>query len=228
MSTYALIHGGGGSGWEWHLVEAELRAHGHRTVAPDLPADDDSATLGDYADAVVEALGDADDVIVVGHSFGAFTAPLVAQRRPVAELVLIAGMVPKPGESPEDWWTTTGFTEAAREQSVADGGLTGSDDPYVCYYHDVPRHLADEALRRERAHPSMAAYVEPWPLDRWPNVPTRFVLCSEDRLQPAGFLRDLVRDRLGITPVELASGHCASLAKPQELAKLLDRTTTQV
>ena len=25
MSTFALIHGGGGSAWDWHLVAAELR-----------------------------------------------------------------------------------------------------------------------------------------------------------------------------------------------------------
>jgi hypothetical protein len=29
MATFALIHGGGGSAWEWHLVAKELRAGGH-------------------------------------------------------------------------------------------------------------------------------------------------------------------------------------------------------
>ena len=37
MSTFVLIHGGGDVGWYWQLVEAELRAHGHDVVAPDLP-----------------------------------------------------------------------------------------------------------------------------------------------------------------------------------------------
>ncbi len=44
MSTFVLIHGAGDVGWYWHLVEAELRARGHDTVAPDLPADDESAS----------------------------------------------------------------------------------------------------------------------------------------------------------------------------------------
>ena len=69
----------GDGSWYWHLVEAELRSRGHHTVAPDLPVDD-SATLDDYADVVIEAVGDHDDVIVVGQSFGAFTAPLVADQ----------------------------------------------------------------------------------------------------------------------------------------------------
>jgi thioesterase domain-containing protein len=80
VSTFALIHGAGDVGWYWHLVEAELRARGHGAAAPDLPADDDSLGLDDYADAVVEAIGDRRDLVVVGQSFGAFTAPLVAVR----------------------------------------------------------------------------------------------------------------------------------------------------
>jgi hypothetical protein len=49
---------------------------------------------------------------------------------------------------------------------------------------DVPHVLAEEAMRKERAHPSEASMVSPWPLDAWPNVPTRFVLCTEDRFFP--------------------------------------------
>lgn len=38
MATYVLIHGGGGSAWDWHLVAPELRARGHDAVAMDLPS----------------------------------------------------------------------------------------------------------------------------------------------------------------------------------------------
>ncbi len=117
MSTFALIHGAGDVGWYWHLVEAELRTRGHDTVAPDLPADDESATLTDYADAVVDAVGGRTNLVVVGQSFGGFTAPLVANRLPVDVLVLVAGMVPAPGEAPRDWWSNTGYAEAVRTQA---------------------------------------------------------------------------------------------------------------
>ena len=223
MTTYALIHGGGDGGWYWHLVEAELRSRGHRTVAPDLPADSAGSSLDDYAEMVVDAIGDADDVVVVGQSFGGFTAPLVAARRPVSELVFVAGMVPRPGESPADWWTNTGYAEAVAEQAAADGGLTGNDDPRVCYYHDVPDALADEALSRERQHPSETAYTKPWPLDEWPGVPARLILCTEDRCFPAALMRRIAEDRLGVVAEELRAGHCAALARPRELADLLLR-----
>jgi len=223
MSTFVLIHGAGDVGWYWHLVEAELRARGHDVVAPDLPDDDESAELGDYADAVIEAVGGRKDLIVVGQSFGGFTAPLVADRLPVDVLVFVAGMVPSPGEPPGDWWANTGYGAAVREQAARDGGLTGNEDPFVAYYHDVPRKLAEEAMSKERAHPSEASMASPWPLDAWPDVPTKFVLCTEDRFFPADFLRRVVAERLDIVPDEIAAGHCVALSRPKELAEMLER-----
>lgn len=221
MSTFVLIHGAGDVGWYWHLVEAELRRHGHDVVAPDLPADEESAQLADYADAVVEAVSDRRGLVVVGHSFGGFTAPLVADRLTVDLLVFVAGMVPSPGEAPGDWWANTGFAQAVRQQAERDGGLTGNEDPFVTYYHDVPLELAEEAMSKERAHPSEASMASPWPLDALPAVPTKFVLCTEDRLFPPPFLRRVVAERLGIEPDEIAASHCVALSRPKELAAIL-------
>jgi pimeloyl-ACP methyl ester carboxylesterase len=209
MATYALIHGAGDVGWYWHLVEAELRARGHDTVAPDLPCDDDSAGLRDYADVVVEAIGDRRPIAVVAQSAGAFTAPLVCERIPVELLVLVAGLVPAPGEAAEAWWTNTGYDSAG-----------GDWDEVAVFYHDVPPALAAEALERSRTQ-SDTPGREPWPLEAWPDVPTRFVLCRDDRLLPAPFLRGVVRERLGIVPDEIDAGHCVALSRPAELAERL-------
>jgi pimeloyl-ACP methyl ester carboxylesterase len=109
VSTFALIHGGGGTSWDWHLVAPELREHGHDPVAVDLPSEDDSAGWWDYADTVVRAVGDRSDLVVVGHSLGGFTAPLVCARVPAELLVLVAAMIPSPGELFADWWTNAGL-----------------------------------------------------------------------------------------------------------------------
>jgi pimeloyl-ACP methyl ester carboxylesterase len=226
MATFVLIHGGGDVGWYWHLVEAELRRHGHDVVAPDLPCDDDSAGFGDYADAVVEAIGDRRGLVVVAQSYGGFTAPLVAERVPVDLVVLVAGMIPAAGESPAEWWENTGYRQALREQAGRDGGQTLSDDPLVSFYHDVPRALAEAAMSKERGE-SDTAYHSPWPLEGWPAVPTRFVLCSEDRFFPPELMRRIVAERLAITPDEIAAGHCVALSRPSELADLLVGYTAQ-
>jgi pimeloyl-ACP methyl ester carboxylesterase len=220
MATFALIHGAGDVGWSWHLVAAELRRHGHDVVAPDLPCDDDAAGLSDYADTVVHAIGDRRDLVVVGHSYGGFTAPLVADRLPVDVLVLVAGMIPATGESPAQWWANTGYVQAVQRQARRDGANTGDTDPFDTFYHDVPRPLAEEALSKERDE-SNTAYHDPWPLEAWPTVVTRFVLCSEDRFFPPEFMRRVVAARLGIVPDEIAAGHCVALSRPEELADLL-------
>ena len=116
MSTFVLIHGAGDVGWYWHLVEAELRRRGHDAVAPDLPCDDDAAGLPEYTDAVVEALGDRTDLVVVAQSLGGFTAPLVCDRVPVKLLVLVAPMIPAPGEAPADYWANTRYGEEVQER----------------------------------------------------------------------------------------------------------------
>lgn len=224
MTTFALIHGGGDVGWYWHLVEPVLRRHGHDVVAPDLPCEDDSATLHDYADTVVDAVGERRNLVVVAQSYGGFTAALVADRLPVDLLVYVAAMVPAAGEKPADWWENTGYRRAVEEQARHDGGLTGSDDPFVAFYHDVPRALAEEALANERSE-SEAAYSSPWPLDALPAVPTRFVVCTEDRFFPAPFMRQMAAERLGIIPDEIAAGHCVALSQPDHLGTLLDGYT---
>lgn len=225
MTTFVLIHGGGDVGWYWHLLERELRSRGHDVVAPDLPCDDPSAGLGEYADAVVEAVGGRRDLVVVGQSYGGFTAPLAAERLPADVLVLLAAMIPSPGETPEEWWANTGYSEAAREQAERDDGKTGNDDPLVSYYNGVPRALAEEALHRAREE-SPTAWRTPWPLDAWPDVPTKFVLCKDDQFFPADFLRRIAAERLGIVPDEIPGCHCVALSHPKELAELLVSYTT--
>ena len=209
IATFALIHGAGDGGWYWHLVADELRARGHDAVAPDLPADDE-ADLWTYADTVVEAIDGGSELVVVGQSFGAFTAPLVCDRIPVELLILVAGMIPAPGEPPDDWWSATGYEREPRERF---------DTDLETYYQDVPPELADEAMRRGRNHPSPAAGRQPWPLAAMPNVPTRALACRDDRLFPLPFMRRLVRERLGIEADEIDGGHCVALARPAELAE---------
>ena len=211
MATFVLIHGAGDVGWYWHLVEAELRGRGHDVVAPDLPCDDDSAGLTEYADAVVDAIGERTDLIVVAQSLGAYTAPLVCQRVPVGLLVLVAPMIPAPGEAPADYWAATRYGEEAMERY---------DDEIALFYQDVPRELATEALRRARTQ-SEARLGEPSPLTAWPEVPTRVLLCRDDRLFPPAFLRRVAGERLGIIPDEIEGGHTPALSRPKELAERL-------
>jgi pimeloyl-ACP methyl ester carboxylesterase len=181
-------------------------------VAPDLPCDDDTAGLPEYTDAVVEAIGDRTDLVVVAQSFGGFTAPLVCERVPVNLLVLVAPMIPAPGEAPADYWANTRYEEEEHERY---------QDDIALFYEDVPQELASEALRRSRGQ-SEARMGEPSPLAAWPDVPTRVLLCRDDRLFPPAFVRRVAQERLGITPDEIDGGHTPALSRPKKLAERLE------
>ena len=211
MATFALIHGGGGSAWDWHLVARELRERAHDPVAVDLPCEEPSAGWWTYADTVVEAIGERCDLVVVGHSLGGFTAPLVCARMPVDLLVLVAAMIPSPGEVFDDWWVSTGYT------------ATGYDD---VFYNDVPADLASEARRRERDEVARALR-EPWPLEAWPETRTKYLLCRDDRMFAAAWARRHARERLGIEADEIDGGHYITLSRPGELADRLAAYATE-
>ncbi|MET7773634.1 alpha/beta hydrolase [Nocardia sp. NPDC005366] len=207
MATFVLIHGAGDVGWYWHLVEAELRARGHDTISPDLPCDDDSAGLPEYADTVVEAIGDRTDLIVVAQSLGGFTAPLVCDRVAVELLILVAPMIPAPAEAPANYSANTRYDREVRDHY---------EDAVALFYQDVAPELAAEALKRAPTQ-SVARMNEPSPLMAWPDVPTRVLICRDDRLFPLDFLRRIARERLGITPDEIGGGHTPALSRPHEL-----------
>lgn len=214
-ATYVLIHGAGGfDSRHWHLVVPELRARGHDVVAPDLPSDDTSG-LTEYADTVVDAIGDRTNLVVVAHSLGGFTGSLVCARVPADLLVLVTAMVPAPGETAGDWWANTGWEQA-------------DPDPLTTFFHDVSPDVTAEATARTPRHESGGVFTEPWPLDAWPDVPTRFLLCRDDRFFPAPFMRRVVRDRLGIVPDEMDGGHLPALSRPKELAAIILSMNTMI
>jgi pimeloyl-ACP methyl ester carboxylesterase len=187
--TYVLIHGAASSAWHWHLLTAELESRGQRVVAVELPCDDDTAGWREYADAVVEAVGRAavdDELVVVAHSLAGFTGPLVCERQPVSLLVLVAAMIPAPGESLQEWYRSTAY-EWVGEEDVD------------TFFQDLPPELAAEGRRHLRVQ-SERPMGEPWPLERWPDVPTKAVIAREDLLFPAEFLRRVTKERLGFAP----------------------------
>ncbi len=219
MSVFVLVPGAGGSAWYWHLVARELAGLGHEAIAVDLPGADDSVGLPEYADAVVAAARDHRDVIMVGQSMGAFTAPATCSRVPARLLVLVNPMIPRPGETPGEWWEHTGW-EAARVAAAQAGGYPAEFDLASYFLHDVPADVAAEGESHARPEAEIA-FGQPFAIDRWPDVPTRVVAGRDDRFFPLDFQRRVARERLGAQVDVVPGGHLAALARPAELTAQL-------
>ena len=160
MTSFLLLPGAGGDPWYWHLVVGELVRQGHQATAVDLPADDETADLDRYTDIAVAAAAGMEDIVVVAQSLGAFTAPLVANRLPVASVALVNPMIPLPGETPGDWWSRSGYDQAQGSPAA---------DPDV-FTHDLPPAVA-AALAGPQRNQSATVFASPCRYDSWPAVP---------------------------------------------------------
>lgn len=223
MATYALIPGAGGDPWDWYLLAQELEARGHDVVAVQLPAGDESAGWNEYADAVVGAIGDRRDVVLVAQSLAGFTAPLVAERVPVDLIVLLNAMIPLPAETGNEWWANTRQHEAEQDY-FASVGLPPetAEDPIAMYFHDVAPEVVEEAANHIPEQ-TMTPMVQPWPLASWPDVPTRVLIGGDDRLFPAEFQLRVAKERLGLDGDVIDGGHMVALSQPREVADRLER-----
>ena len=220
--SFVLVPGAGGEGWYWHRVVPLLESAGHRAIAVDLPTGDEGAGLAEYADAIVAAAGDANDVTLVAQSMGGFSAPLAVGRLDVRRIVLVNAMVPKPGETAGEWWDAVGQPAARHEHERAEGRDPEAPfDVVEWFFHDVPAEVAAEAMSRGEPGQSDRPFGEPWPLDNWPEVPTSAIVGRHDRLFPETLQRGYLKDRLGIEPTVIDGGHLVALANPEGLAEVL-------
>jgi pimeloyl-ACP methyl ester carboxylesterase len=234
MTTFVLVPGAGGQAWYWHRVVPRLAFRGHDAVAVELPAGDEEAGFEDYVRTAVRAVppgaarasGGA-GLAVVGQSLGGLVAPVVAQQCSADLLVLVAPMIPRPGETGGEWWQATDQAGAFRRFAADQGRDPAAMDDDTVYFHDVPASVRAEAMRRP-VEQTDGPFRDPWPLDRWPDVPTRVVAGSGDRLFPPDFVAPLARQRTGVDPDLIDTGHLPALADPDALVDLLDRYAREV
>ena len=226
MTTYALVHGAWHGAWCWDLLAKELEGRGHRAIAMDLPCDDPKATTNEYADAVVHALEDVDDdVVVVGHSLAGLTIPVVAMRRPVRKQVYLCALLRAPGLSMAD----RPGENADMSPPEFGAGMVGNDDGTTSipretaaafFYQDLTPEQIDWAMARLRRQ-YMTLWGEAAPYAEWPDTEYEYILCRDDRAISPAWSRREVPALLDITPVELEGSHSPMVSRPAELADLL-------
>jgi pimeloyl-ACP methyl ester carboxylesterase len=200
-----------------------LTSRGQQAIAARLPADDDTAGWSEYADAVIAAIGDRTDVVLVAASMGGFTAPIVCTRRRVTLLVLVNAMIPVPGETFNMWGSNTSAGRARADYHASLGlSPAEAEDDAVIYYHDLSPDLRAQAQARTWQDQSSTPLNEPWPLARWPEVPARVLAGRHDRMFPLDFQRRVARERLGVECDEIDGGHLLALSNPVGVADRLE------
>ena len=227
MALFALVHGSMHGGWCWQDVVPLLEVRGHRAVAPDLPCDDATAGLPEYADVVEASLAGAaggEPLVLVGHSLGSRTIPVVASRRPGARMIFLCS-VPT-GAGPVDAQAFAGMVTAeyaaARFHERADGARR--IDPEAArrvFFADCDERAADRAANRLRWQ-GPRPLSEPAPFARWPEGPLDIVLARDDRaVRFEWAAKEAERWLGGRAPKVIPGDHSPFLARAALLADTL-------
>jgi pimeloyl-ACP methyl ester carboxylesterase len=217
--AFILIPGAGGAKWYWHRTVPLLAAAGHEAIAVDLPGDDASKGLSDYADIVLRAIGSRTNVVIVAQSLGGFTAPLVCERASVQRVVFVNAMIPLPGETAGAWWENTRSTEA-RVQAARQNGYSTEFDVFTYFLHDVPQDVVRAGATQERSQ-SESVFGEACSFEAWPEVPLHVIVGAEDRFFPREFQKRVARERLKQDVDEIRGGHLVALSNPAGLVERL-------
>lgn len=226
MTTFALVHGAWHGAWCWERLTGPLRERGHDVVVPELPSEDTEAGLEEYAETIERALGDTDDVVLVPHSLGGLVGPAVAARRPLTALVYVSSLVPEPGLS-------FGDQLAASEEPILlfEGGRAVDEQGRSHWpdaeatarimYPDLTPGDARRAAERLRPQ-AQRSQAEPSPAPP-PGLRAESIVGTGDRILSPAWSRRVARERLGVEPVELPTGHFSMITHPEPLADALAR-----
>jgi pimeloyl-ACP methyl ester carboxylesterase len=230
MTIFALVHGAWHGAWCWERLVGPLQDRGHEVVVPELPSEDPELGLEDYAETIHGALGDADDVVVVPHSLGGLVGPVIANRRPLKALVYLNALVPEPGLSFGDQLSASAeqilLFEGGRE--VDDEGRSHWPDPEATariMYGDLSPGDAGWAAERLRPQAQRSqTEISPAPPD---GLRTESIIGTVDRIVSPAWSRRVARERLGVEPVELPSGHFPMITHPEPLADALTQLDSE-
>jgi thioesterase domain-containing protein len=231
VTTFGLVHGAWHGAWCWELLADRLRDRGHDVVTADLPSEDPTAGAEMYAQTMIEALADAGpDIVLAGHSLGALTVPVVAERlaamdRPVRRMVLIAPVLPRPGrsvdsmraEEPDRYMPGLGAGQIRHE----DGSTTWQPQAAIAtMYPDAPPPLAEWAANRLRRQHFLITR-EITPLGTWPSAEVTIIACGSDSVVNPDWVRRVARVRFGVEAHVLPGDHSPFLTRPSQLADIL-------
>jgi pimeloyl-ACP methyl ester carboxylesterase len=229
--TVVLVHGAWHGAWCWDRVVPLLGAADVPTIAVDLPGHGASTEpLGDlYAHvAFVRDLLERIDgpIVLCGHSYGgAVISEAAAGVDAVRHLVYLCAIVPEVGEPLGGVMADTVTPAQGRSELGAamqlhdDGTMTLDLDASVpVFYDDCAQEDIDAARKQICAH-SAVSFGQPLRSAAWHDIPSTYVVCTEDRAISPEFQRALATRTT--TAVEWPTSHSPFFSRPDLVAELL-------
>ncbi|MFM0047790.1 alpha/beta fold hydrolase [Paraburkholderia sediminicola] len=226
MRTFVLVHGSWTGGWCWEQLRPYLEAQGHRVLAPSLTGVADRHHLATEETGLRTHIDDvsnliewerAENVILVGHSYGGMVITGVAAKVPqrLAHLVYLDAFLPRKGESAWDLlpWLRDAFQS-----------LRLSDRPWLVRpvaTGTLPPEIASVVEDRLTPMP-IRTHEEPLPTAPSVDLAATYLHCVAE---PSHFNEVAARaSASGMEVKTLDAGHMALLTHPMDIAAILLHT----
>jgi pimeloyl-ACP methyl ester carboxylesterase len=214
MTAVLLVPGSWHGAWAYDDVAARLRRDGVTVHTLDLPSNDGRSGLADDAAAVRGALADiGSPALVVAHSYGGIAASEGAAD--AAGIVYLCAFMLDVGEA---------LLDALQHQLpdwIAVDEAAGSHIPRAAgsaLYADCPPDVAAAATARLTSQ-SVAAIATPQTAAAWKDVPSTYVVCTQDAAVPPA-AQEAMAARAQ-TVERLDSSHSPFLSRPDETAAII-------
>jgi len=230
-ATVVLIHGAWHGAWCWDRVVPLLEAADIPTVAVDLPGHGASTEpLGDlytHAAFVHDLLDGIDGpTVLCGHSYGgAGISEAAAGVDSVRHLVYLCAIVPEIGETLGTVMADTVTPEQGRSELSSamqvhdDNTMTLDLDAAVPVFYDDCGDDDIAAARKQISEHSAVSFAQPLRAAAWHDIPSTYVICTEDRAINPEFQRALATRTTA--SVEWPTSHSPFFSRPDLVADLL-------
>lgn len=232
LPPFVLVHGAFHGAWCWAPVARLLRARGHDVYAPTLTGLgerrhllSESITIETFVLDVQNVLEfeDLEDVLLVGHSFGARPVSGVVDRVPerIRRVVFLDGALSPDGLSKLDAMPAEARAARIRAAMDFDGGLSipppppeyfGIADPAMAEW--LGRRLTPQPLGAERTGLRLQH-----PIGN--GRPVTYVKCTHPPHPSVAAGGEYARTRRDWRYLELDTGHNCIVTDPERVAELL-------
>lgn len=230
--TFVLVHGALLGEFSWNRVAQQLAADGNKVITLDLPghgADQtapEGLTLNTYRDAVIKAIGNNTNVVLVGHSFGGMVVSQVAEAVPgkISKLVYLAALIPQTGDSANSLTAQDKDSLFGKYVTPTGATLTFNPDgvqPVFC--NDCSAD--DVAMMKAKLRPEPAApfgNAATLTAANYGSVRKYNVMTRQDHAISYGFQQTLNARGTFVKSVTLDTSHVPFFSQPAALTQTLE------